>query len=211
MLFEKWTPRSMLNVCYKGQPGHPEKMHQKREGCYTCGCCDVVQGKIKVWCNRKREMVWPDELCDDTDSSMDWSRIATYIKLTPEVFRDMLNLEHGDGREYVGLIGSSDKWMIDRFAEDRQCTAEPNECRLSEEACSIFREWKHDKVRFAGLIHTHPAGWNRLSASDIAYAREMMRLNGMTCMFMGVLTREGVFMYLVDADGKVETLEYAIF
>ena len=136
--------------------------------------------------------------------------MARYVTVDRDTYRSMLSLQHDDGREHVGLIGSSDRRTLDRFAEDRQCIAEPNECRLSEEACTVFHEWQHSRVRFAGLMHTHPEGRNKLSPSDMAYAQELMRLNGMACMLMGILTREELCMYLVHVDGETEALEYMI-
>ncbi len=102
--------------------------------------------------------------------------------------------------ESGGLVGSIDGRSITHFAFDHESTENeyiPDVKKLNK----LLSEWKEEKIRFFGIIHSHHERKN-LSAADVQYARQILDLNrfGEVSMLLYILQTREMILYHVNGN-----------
>jgi len=77
--------------------------------------------------------------------------------------------------ERGGILGADSDGVIRHFAPDptARCTGGAYDPDI-EQMNRQIRQWKTENIRFAGFVHSHPAGFKRLSGPDEDYATKIL-------------------------------------
>ena len=95
--------------------------------------------------------------------------------------------------EVGGILGTKTEGIITAFSFDkgRDNSTEfyiPDVTILNQ----VIRSWKQNDIKFAGMIHSHLRGRKQLSASDVEYAKKIMRS----------MSIDKLYMLIIDTDTK---------
>ena len=125
-------------------------------------------------------------------------------KCTDNVKEEILNTLGKNYHETGGLLGSTQPGLIDHFAFDNVfcCTEKgrytPDVAFLN----NILTDWHDKNISFVGLIHS-PEDRETLSEADIKYEVQVIRLNAIESMIMGLYiqaTRK-IVLFKITSDG----------
>lgn len=95
--------------------------------------------------------------------------------------------------ETGGILGVNGRRVVTKFYPDVTGTTTKNNYipdvrKLNE----IIRHWATEGIAFAGFVHTHPKGAERLSSCDVSYAKKIKE----TCALSEIL----MLLYLPDEE-----------
>lgn len=95
--------------------------------------------------------------------------------------------------EAGGILGGPSRARISEFFFDSNARTAPNCYRpCARDLRRAVQLWSGAGLSLLGFVHSHPAGRTRLSAADLHYGAEFLRLNpAFDSIYMCVLTRDG--------------------
>lgn len=69
---------------------------------------------------------------------------------------------------------------------------------------ALCQRWAAEGLRFAGFVHSHPAGYAGLSGKDVASARHFLRQNPWCPrLVMAIVCNARLHLFIVHPDGRV--------
>ncbi len=97
------------------------------------------------------------------------------LEITPETIAAIYEHVGQHPAERGGMLGSDNEGVITHFFPDSTAECSASEYTPDIEKLNrVIREWKKQGIRFQGFVHSHPAGFQRLSNADKEYARDIM-------------------------------------
>lgn len=97
------------------------------------------------------------------------------LRFTPQTMKAIYDHLGQNPAERGGMLGSDKTGLITHYFPD--ATAECTETQYSpdiDKLNAVIRDWKRQEIRFQGFVHSHPAGFQRLSVADKEYAQDIM-------------------------------------
>lgn len=107
--------------------------------------------------------------------SLSSSSPNVHLEITPETIAAIYEHLGQHPAERGGMLGSNKWGVISHFFPDSTAECSASEYTPDiEKLNDVIREWKKQGIRFQGFVHSHPAGFQRLSNPDKEYARDIM-------------------------------------
>ncbi len=111
------------------------------------------------------------------------------MDVTTCVFDALLSL-HSTTYEQGGILGGKNgiitHFYLDNGAERNGFCYKPNVQALNE----VIENWYNDGIDFLGLAHSHPKGKALLSASDVSFAEQLFKSNGLQKCYFPLIAME---------------------
>lgn len=102
--------------------------------------------------------------------------------------------------EKGGILGANEYGIVTRFYYDSTGTTTkflyiPDVKKLN----AVIQDWANEGISFAGFVHTHPEGIEKLSSRDIEYAQKIKIQCSLShiLMLLYIPAKEKFFQYVI--------------
>lgn len=136
------------------------------------------------------------------------------ITICRAVWEDICRTLGTEQPEQGGMLGGTGN-QITAFYHDTDAATSRSRYYPSAALNRVLRQWDACGINFAGIIHSHQSADLRISAADIAFARNILAANAMEQVLFPIVTSKSdctecrMTIYAVT-ENTIKTIPYTI-